>query len=211
MSKAEWRTVCRQAAAEQASAEAHAGWRLAGDQTIPFDHRWEHVQEVVRLALWLAHETGADLETIEAAAWLHDVGKGQPAHAALGAAAAIQILADTDFPPAKIAAVADTIRQHEKMHRPEGAAPLQPVEAAVLWDADKLTKIGVQALAFLLSSHYLAGQTLKKRLRECEKFVQETLNRTVRSMNTAPARHLAEERYQHMVFIVDLWRQEADF
>lgn len=210
MSSADWRTICRQAAAEQASEEARKGWRLADDQPVPFDHRWEHVREVVRLALWLARETGADQETIEAAAWLHDVCKGQPAHAALGAAAAARILAGTDFPAEKIAAVADTIRQHEKMYRPVDAAPLQPIEAAILWDADKLTKVGVQALAYLLSAHYLAGQSLKERLRNCEEFVQETLIRTVRSMNTAPARQLAEERYQHMVQTLGLWRQETE-
>lgn len=211
MSRTEWRTICQQAAAEQALQEAHASWHLTNDQPAPFDHRWEHVQEVVHLALWLADETDADLETVEAAAWLHDVCKGQPSHAALGAATAARILAETDFPAAKIAAVADSIRQHEKMYRPVNAAPLQPIEAAVLWDADKLTKVGVQALAYLLSAHYLAGQPLKERLRNCEEFVQETLSRTVRSMNTAPARRLAEERYAHMVQVLDLWRQEADF
>lgn len=211
MNSVEWRTICQQAAAEQAIQEARMGWHLTAEQIVPFDHRWEHVQEVVHLALWLAGETGADLETVEAAAWLHDVCKGQPSHAALGAATAARILAETDFPAAKLAAVADTILQHEKMYRPVGAVPLQPIEAAVLWDADKLTKVGVQALAYMLSAHYLAGQPLKERLRDCEKFVQETLIHTVRSMNTAPARQLAEERYAHMVQVLNLWRQEVDF
>ncbi|RIK25941.1 MAG: hypothetical protein DCC55_40320 [Chloroflexi bacterium] len=211
MSSGHWRTICQRAAAEQAIQEARTGWRLADNQPVPFDHRWEHVQEVVRLALWLAHETNADLETVEAAAWLHDVCKGQRSHAALGATAATRILAKTDFPAGKIPAVADTIRQHEKLYRPADAAPLQPIEAAVLWDADKLTKLGAQALAFMLSAHYLAGQPLDERLRNCEEFTQETLSRTVRSMNTAPARQLAVERYQHMVQVLDLWRQENEF
>jgi uncharacterized protein len=38
------------------------------------------VQAVVRLANRLAERTGADREIVEAAAWLHDVGKGSHSH-----------------------------------------------------------------------------------------------------------------------------------
>src|SRR5690606_9035885 len=147
-----WREAVRQAAAEQAEAEARRAWRVEPGEPIPFEHRWEHVRQVVSLALWLAEETGADREVVEAAAWLHDVRKQEPSHAKAGALAAQVILAETDFPHEKIAAVADAIRKHEGMVRPAGAAPLTPLEAAVLWDADKLTKIGVQALIFNLST-----------------------------------------------------------
>jgi uncharacterized protein len=210
MSIPHWRTVCRQAAAEQAIAEARSVWHLPADQPLPFDHRWEHVQEVVRLALQLTAATGADAEIVEAAAWLHDVCKGQRHHATLGAAAAERILATTDFPAAKISTVAEAIRQHEGLIRPADTPPLEPLEAAVLWDADKLSKIGVQALAFLLSAHYLFGRTLADRRRNCQDYVTETLSRTVTSMNTPPARRLAEERYAHMVQMLALWAGEEE-
>ena len=67
------------------------------------------MQAVVDLALWLAATVGADAEIVEAAAWLHDIRKGHANHAAQGAKAAKRILADTDFPGAKIDAVADAI------------------------------------------------------------------------------------------------------
>jgi uncharacterized protein len=208
MTKPHWRTVCRQAAVEQAIQEARAAWKLTDDQPLPFDHRWEHVQAVVHLALKLAKEVGADAEIIEAAAWLHDICKGQRAHATLGAAAAERILAETDFPAAKIAVVAAAIRQHEGLFRPPEAAPLEPLEAAVLWDADKLSKIGVQALAYLLSAHYMAGRTLADRRRNCLDYLEGTLSRTVRSMNTAPARHWATARYQQMASMLAIWGDE---
>jgi uncharacterized protein len=208
MSQSTWRSVCQRAAAEQARQEAQRAWNLNEGQTVPFDHRWEHVQEVVRLAMLLAAETGADPVIVEAAAWLHDVCKGERAHATLGAAASERILAGTDFPAAKLPAVAEAIRQHEGLFRPKNAPPLHPIVAAVLWDADKLSKLGVQALAFVLSGHYLAGRTLVERRRNCQEYVEKTLGRTVRSMNTAPARQWAEVRYDNMLTMLALWREE---
>jgi len=203
-----WHTVCRQHAHDQAQTEARRKWQREPEQPLPFNYRWEHVQEVVRLALWLARTLGADLEVVEAAAWLHDVRKEQPQHALAGAEAVAQILTTTDFPVSKIAAVAEVIRKHEGMLRPKHADPLQPLEAAILWDADKLSKLGVQALALLLSSENLVGQTLAERRLGFEGFVHNTLNRTVKSMNTPPARQVAEQRYNSMVTMLNTWADE---
>lgn len=208
MAKKNWQAVCRQRAEEQATKEARTAWKISDDRLIPFNHRWEHVQEVVKLALWLGNQLYADQEIVEASAWLHDIAKGQPKHAQVGAVEAERILAKTDFPTAKISAVSTVIRQHEGLMRPAGAAPLEPLEAAILWDADKLSKLGVQALAFLLSAEYLAGKTLVERRLDCEKYVQHTLSRTVTSMNTAPARQQAELRYQRMVTLLNTWAAE---
>jgi uncharacterized protein len=208
MAHTHWRDVCRHLAQKRAEQEARTAWKLNPEQTPPFGHRWEHVQEVVRVAIWLAERTGADREIAEAAGWLHDICKEQKHHAARGAAEAGQLLPATDFPADKIAAVADAIRQHEGMHRPTGEAPIQPIEAAILWDADKLTKIGVQALAFILSANYLAGLTLAERRRNILHYATKTLARTVTSMNTTPAQRLARQRHKEMLAILDAWRLE---
>jgi hypothetical protein len=85
---------------------------------------------------------------------------------------------------------------------------LHPLEAAILWDADKLSKLGVQALAYQLSSGYLIGQTLAERRRTCEEYIHKKLRETVTSMNTAPARRLAEERQRTMVAVLAAWARE---
>jgi uncharacterized protein len=206
-----WRSVCRQQAATQASRDAHAAWLSAGvNGSTPFDHRWEHVQAVVRLARWLAAELNADLEVAEASAWLHDIRKGEPDHGAAGAEAAAEILAHTDFPAEKIGVVVDAIRQHVGLSRPEGAPALQPLEAAILWDADKLSKIGIRGLALNLCAHYGAGTGLTERRLANEEYVREVLAKTVDSMNTAPARRLAKERYATMVAALTDWEREDE-
>jgi uncharacterized protein len=166
------------------------------------------VQEVVELALWLARATGADAEIAEAAAWLHDVRKEESSHGVAGAEAARAILAETDFPPAKIDAVAAAIRVHTGLYRAEDAPPLQPLETALLWDADKLSKLGVHALAFSLSQPRSQGKTLSDRRLDAERFALTVLNRTVASMNTAPARQLAERRYADMLAALQSWARE---
>lgn len=204
----EWRADCRTAARTRAEAEVCTRLQLAADAVIPFNYRWEHVQRVVQMALWLADTTGADPDTVEAAAWLHDICKREPNHGKAGAVAAQEILRNTDFPPNKIATVADAIARHVGLTRKPGATPMTPLEAAVLWDADKLTKLGVSALAYNLSLRQFDGMTLAERCAELAHFTRTVLVKTVASMNTAPARALAEARYQAMVAFLEQWERE---
>ena len=204
-----WRAVVIAACKAQAAQEARALWHLDAGEPLPFDYRFEHVAQVTALALRLARVLGADLEVVEAAGWLHDVRKQEPRHALAGAAAAREILAATDFPPDKIEAVFEAIRQHEGLYRPAGAPPLQPLEAAILWDADKLSKLGVQSVLSSLSTPHVFGKDMAQRWRYVAEFADQVLGRTVESMNTKPARHMAERRYRSTLALLSLWAREA--
>ncbi len=205
-----WRALSRHMALSRAEDEARQRLHLAEDEALPFNYRWEHVQRVVQMACWLADETGADRDTVEAAAWLHDICKSEPNHGAAGAAEAQWILLQTDFPREKIPGVVDAIARHVGLRRRDGEPPMTPVESAVLWDADKLTKLGVGVLAYNLSMGQFDGLSLAERRAELQKFTREVLGRTMTSMNTAPARRLAEERYQAMMTTLDLWESEEN-
>lgn len=206
--RAEWRAACRALASERAHAEAQELWGAAGAAVLPFEHRWEHVQQVVALALRLGAELHADAEVIEAAAWLHDIRKLEPKHALAGAAEAATFLPRTDFPAGKIAATVDAIARHEGFFRPQGAPPLTPLEAAVLWDADKISKLGIGPLALTLGSPYVKGRTLAERRRYVDEFARTVLRRSVESMNTEPGRRLAAHRYHSMIRALDAWAHE---
>lgn len=164
-----------------------------GSEQVSFNYRWEHVQAVVTLALKLAELTGADAEIVEAAAWLHDVCKfsdGQR-HPQAGAAYARAFLPTTDFPPEKIEPVAAAIADHMGLWRDE---PLTVLESQVLWDADKLAKIGLTAVF-----HWAGGWLAGDEMRTLADLIARGRNadwqeKTVASMHTEPARHAAAAR-----------------
>lgn len=184
-----WREVARQAA--HAAAVAEAEHATAGE--IHFHYRWEHVQAVVVLALRLAELTGADREVVEAAAWLHDVAKGQGSrdHGRDGAALARQILGATDLDPERIERAADAIAKHVGLWRDE---PVTPLEAAVLWDADKLSKLGAAALL------HFTGEVINQEEVTTAQLVADLpgtgwQERTLQSLHTAPARRAGRARW----------------
>lgn len=164
-----------------------------GTTEVSFNYRWEHVTTVVTLALRLAELTGADAEIVEAAAWLHDVRKfsdGQR-HPIAGAAYARAFLPTTDFPPEKIEAVAQTIAEHMGLWRDE---PLAVLESQVLWDADKLAKIGLTAVF-----HWAGGSLAGSEIRTLDELIARGRKadwqaKCVASMHTEPARRAAEAR-----------------
>jgi putative nucleotidyltransferase with HDIG domain len=147
---------------------------------------------VVKLALKLAELVGADAEVVEAATWLHDIAKQRgDAHAEHGAEEARRFLIQTDFPAKKIEQVCQAIADHQGLWREK---PLTNLESMVLWDADKLSKIGLTA-----AIHW-TGMALSQR----ESVTTADLisngrkaswqGRTVSSMHTEPARRAAEKR-----------------
>ena len=190
-----WREVVRSAAEEAAIAGSGAYWgenRVALRTCLP-NYRWEHVQAVVRLAIRLAELTGADREIVEAAAWLHDIAKPHSRdHGRDGAIAARKILAQTDFPPHKVRAVAEAIEKHVGLFTDE---PVEPLEAAVLWDADKLTKVGATAVLHFVVYKVIKGGGTTLRLLEWLP-AADWQEGTVRSFNTAPARAAGRKRLQ---------------
>lgn len=186
-----WRTAAQQAARQAAEQEAQRRGCIA------LNYRWEHVQAVVTTALRLAEKLGADQEIVEAAAWLHDVAKDthtkseQEHHGHAGARLARAILADSDFDPGKIEAVAEAIVKHVGLVSEQ---LVEPLEAAVLWDADKLTKLGnVGALHATVLG--LQEERVTNTLDVSQwVYPPDLWARIAASMNTAPARQAAQAR-----------------
>jgi uncharacterized protein len=173
-----------------------------------FNYRWEHVTAVVTLANKLAVLTGADAEIVEAAAWLHDIRKEmKEMHPQEGAKFARKFLPETNFPPEKIEPVAKAIEEHMGLWRDE---PLQALESQVLWDADKLSKIGLTA-AFHWTGSALAGT----KSQELEQIIfrarsADWQKKTVASMHTEPARRAAKKRLKSFNKLWDKLEKELN-
>ena len=123
-------------------------WRDAAEnQRVPlYNYRLDHIDEVVDLAKELAAGTNANLEVIVISAWLHDLAKpgvgGIPAkhHGVVSAEMATEILAAEKVDRKVIDQVVDVIEKHVGLTIKE---PLEPIEAQILWEADKIMKLGM--------------------------------------------------------------------
>ncbi|MDX1663120.1 MAG: HD domain-containing protein [Candidatus Promineifilaceae bacterium] len=188
-----WRKSVREAMYQAALDEAE---RQVEDGAPSFRYRWEHVKAVHTLALRLAKLTGADEEVVEAAAWLHDVAKEAGSdHPQEGAAFARRFLPETDFPSEKVEAVARAIEEHRGLWRDE---PLQELASQVLWDADKLSKLGLTAAFHWTGLNLTKGDDLTTPLTTQELIERgrdaDWQEKTVSSMHTAPAQRAAQAR-----------------
>jgi uncharacterized protein len=186
----EWRKAVKKAM--RTATENEIIYHFGSMNNASFNYRWEHVKTVVTLAKKLAELTGADQDVVVAAAWLHDVRKdAKEDHPQKGAEFARDFLPRTDFPPEKIERVAQAIEDHMGLWRTE---PLTNLDSQVLWDADKLAKIGLTAV-FHWTGHALAGT----KFRDVHELIKRGRDanwqeKTVDSMHTEPARYAAQNR-----------------
>ncbi len=87
--------------------------------------------------------------------------------------------------------------------------PIQPLEAQVIWDADKLTKLGIVGIIHFLVNGIKVNPL--ETLEEVTTTVKEFLPLAARiaaSMNTHAARILADERIAHLVSFADMLEKE---
>jgi uncharacterized protein len=201
----EWRAAVQaamRAATEQEIVQRH------GTSAVSFNYRWEHVATVVTLGVRLARLTGADTEVVEAAAWLHDICKERrERHPQEGAKYARAFLPRTDFPAHKIDRVAQAIEAHMGLWR---AAPLTDLESMVLWDADKLAKIGLTAVF-----HWIGGSLAGFQPTSVAELIAQGRQadwqaKTVASMHTVPARRAAAARFAAYQWLWDTLEAELN-
>ncbi len=185
----DWRRIAAREAHKATLREARERWQI---EDYPADYRWTHVQAVVRLALRLAELTGADRDVVEAAAWLHDCAKRgkDDDHGQAGSIKAGHILRMTDFPEDKVEAVVDAISKHVGLWVEK---PVEPLEAAVLWDADKLSKLGASS-AMQDIGYWVMVQRGPVDALPAAMAAQDWRVKTVASFHTEPARIAGRKR-----------------
>lgn len=119
-------------------------------------HDWEHTLRVHNLCLHIGKKENADMEVLEIAAFLHDIGReeqdksdGKICHAEKGAILARELLSKIEIDKEKIDKIVHCIETHR--FRKDNAPNSK--EAKILFDADKLDSIGAVGIgrAFLFS------------------------------------------------------------
>ncbi|OIO76249.1 phosphohydrolase [Candidatus Gracilibacteria bacterium CG_4_9_14_0_2_um_filter_38_7] len=176
-------------------------------------HDWEHTQRVLTLARHIAKLEGADIEIVEIATILHDIGrsaqdksKGKVCHAELGANMAEKILQSFEVPDDKIQKIIHCIGTH----RFRGNNFPETLEAKVLFDADKLDGIGAVGIgrAFLFAGeHHAKLHDPNPNLDPNAEYTKEDtayreytvkLQKIKDKVYTAEGKRLAQERHDFM-------------
>jgi len=127
---------------------AHSHWPGATPDNPPyFNYRLEHVLQVERDAMRLMESVGGDEEVILASVWIHD--RFQPQyrdenHPAEAGQWARENLLSLGFPEDKVEKVCYCVANHSN---PPGTIPEDAEDARILWDADKLSKVGAVSIA----------------------------------------------------------------
>ncbi|MGD9032712.1 MAG: HD domain-containing protein [Desulfobacteraceae bacterium] len=186
-------------------------------------HDWEHSRRVYNLCMHIGQVEGADVEVLEIAAYLHDVGrshqdesKGTVCHAEKGAEMATKLLDKYPISPEQKANVLHCIRSH----RFRGDCRPETLEAKVLFDSDKLDSIGAIGIA---RAFQFAGEVGAKfhnprvSPEETRPYTKEDtgyrefklkLSKIKDRMLTAEGRFMAEERHAFMEKYFERFFQE---
>jgi hypothetical protein len=115
-----------------------------------YNYRFQHVEQVECDARKLLAAHGGDEDIVLASVWIHDRFKPQlegDNHAAQAAEWADKNLVKTGFPAAKVTTVSYAVANHAN---PPQTIPAKAKEARLLWDADKLSKLGVVLIIYML-------------------------------------------------------------
>ena len=113
-------------------------------------HDWDHTLRVHRLCLKIGPAENADMLVLQAAAFLHDLGRAQQddsngsvCHAVVGAEMAARLLTPLPIDETRKQNIIHCIRSHRFR---DGHLPVTN-EARILFDADKLDAIGAVGVA----------------------------------------------------------------
>jgi len=126
-------------------------WKEASmSQQVPlYNYRGDHVEQVVKLAEHLGSKTDADMDIVVLAAWFHDFAKPGLGgieirdHGVASAELAREWLIKNGYDKTIVEKICDVIRKHVGLTLEK---PLEPIEAQILWEADKIHKLGLVGL-----------------------------------------------------------------
>ncbi len=154
-----------------------------------------HFVSMVKYAKQLAEETGADMEIVEIAAWLHDIGSilgDYKNHHISGAEHAEKLLTKYNYPKDRI----ERIKHCILAHRGSKDIKRETIEAECIADADAMSHFDNIASLF-----YLALVTRKLETNESRTFVKEKLQRSWNKL-TPRAKAVIKPKYDAAMLLL---------
>ncbi len=164
-------------------------------------HGWEHIERVRKLCRYIASKHGGeiDLEALDIAALLHDVGRyigGHAHHPQSSAEFAKKILGVLGYGEEKISRIVDAIASHSYSYGHEPSS----IEGKILSDADKIDAIGAIGVA----RTFMLGGLWGRGIDETLKHFEEKLLKIYDKLYLEISREIARERFE---FLAKFYKQ----
>ncbi|NCO12510.1 HD domain-containing protein, partial [Candidatus Pacearchaeota archaeon] len=149
-----------------------------------------------RCAVDLAKKLGANLEVVELAAWIHDIGsiiQGRENHHQASVEIAEKKLRELDYPEKKIEEVKHCIFAH----RSSEDIPKETIEAKIISDADAISNFG-NIVGILKAALVYENQNQF----EARKSTLEKLQRKWKKLELEESRRLIKPKYEAAVLLL---------
>ncbi|MDP2750669.1 MAG: HD domain-containing protein [Nanoarchaeota archaeon] len=174
--------------------------------------RWAHSLRVLSIARILQKHEGGDLDVIEAAAILHDTGRGvecinkKLCHAEESSKIADKLLAKINFPKAKINKVKHCI----EAHRWSKGLKAETIEAQIIKDADRLEASGAVgvARAFTLGMHRSRPFVSETEFSTLDHIKKKLIKIDADSVGTKTAKKIIKNRNKFVVLFAEEFEKE---
>jgi len=148
-------------------------------------HSYDHVERVFKIATLIAKKENADLELVQLAALLHDIGRvvAEP-HNETGAKLAKEILKEINYPQERREKIARIVLLHPLDFKDS----LQTLEEKTVWDADKIDLLGAAGIA--RGFHWCGKQPFESAVDTAFRVFTPIYDK----LNTSTARKIASKR-----------------
>ncbi|MDD3301927.1 MAG: HD domain-containing protein [Candidatus Gracilibacteria bacterium] len=188
-------------------------------------HDWDHTMRVCNLCLKIGEKENADLEVLEIAAILHDIGrikqdkcKGKVCHAEAGGIMSRELLEKYELEKDKFENIIHCI----ETHRFRGNKIPLTKEAKILFDSDKLDSIGAIGIGRAFSFSGEIGAKVHNKDLDLEKSKEYSkedtayrefhvkLKKIKDRMLTEEGKKVAQTRHDFMEFFFERLNKEVD-
>lgn len=162
-----------------------------------FNYRYEHTKAVVSTAKHLQKIEGGNLKIIVASAWLHDISKSfhhkdsDFHHGKKSAEISEDILKKLNFSEKEIDHVQQVITSHVGLFKDNIR---RDIESKIIWDADKLTKVGAVSVAHAFTIAPAFSEVTTEGILQRGLQWAKTVEKIVESFHTDEARKLGKQR-----------------
>jgi len=172
-------------------------------------HNFDHVMRVYNSAVRIAKSENVNLEIIEAAAILHDIGgeremndpSGNTDHAVESAKMAEPILRDLGYEENKIKHIQDCILSHRYRNNREPKTK----EAEIIFDADKLEVLGAIGIARAFVWTGKNRSNIYKKVDDIEEYAKENLGGSIKGRIQDKTKHSPQINWETKdKYIIDI-------